>query len=111
MHPVYRPKTVRMVCCMVPLNVAILLTKPEVGSSRNRMEGSAISSRPILTRFFSPPETPRRRISPTGLLATRDRPRFARVSSARSSIISSGVPLGSLNRPAKIKFSRTVSSA
>jgi hypothetical protein len=87
------------------------LTSPEVGSSKNSIFGLAISSSPMFTRFFSPPETPRLFTSPTRLLATRDSPKLASVSSAKSPITLAGVPFGSLNLPLKIKFSLTVNSA
>lgn len=38
---------------------AVLESKPVVGSSRNKMDGSVISSIPILVLFLSPPDTPR----------------------------------------------------
>lgn len=38
---------------------AVLESKPVVGSSRNKMAGSVISSIPILVLFLSPPDTPR----------------------------------------------------
>jgi hypothetical protein len=111
-------------------------SNPLVGSSRKRQAGFDMSSTPMFTRFFSPPETPRRFTSPTILLATRDKPRLAKVASARSSISLIDiageckkefrrhkigrttfmthlrlVPLGELNRPEYTRHSFTVNSA
>mmetsp|Transcript_6352 Transcript_6352/g.12715 ORF Transcript_6352/g.12715 Transcript_6352/m.12715 type:complete len:100 (-) Transcript_6352:1745-2044(-) len=86
-------------------------SNPLVGSSKKRIEGRDMSSMPMLTRFFSPPDTPLRFTSPTMLLATRERPRLARVASARSSISLILVPFGALKRPAYMRHSLTVSSA
>lgn len=44
---------------------AVLESKPVVGSSRNKMDGSVISSIAILVRFLSPPDTPRINWVPT----------------------------------------------
>mmetsp|Transcript_21035 Transcript_21035/g.49705 ORF Transcript_21035/g.49705 Transcript_21035/m.49705 type:complete len:100 (+) Transcript_21035:2500-2799(+) len=38
-------------------------SKPEVGSSNRTMDGSVRSSLPILTRFFSPPDTMKMAVS------------------------------------------------
>ena len=40
---------------MTPL---VVESRPEVGSSKNRIEGFDIISTPILTLFFSPPDNP-----------------------------------------------------
>ena len=64
------------------------LTSPEVGSSRNKIDGMAINSRPIFTRLRSPPDTPRRLTSPTMLSATLDNPKLAIVMFAKSFISS-----------------------
>mmetsp|Transcript_18912 Transcript_18912/g.37630 ORF Transcript_18912/g.37630 Transcript_18912/m.37630 type:complete len:159 (-) Transcript_18912:1855-2331(-) len=85
-------------------------SSPEVGSSRNSTLGFDMSSSPMFTRFFSPPETPRLTTSPTRLLRTRLSPRFPMISSASSLMSSSEVLAGSRNRPAYKKFSFTVSS-
>jgi len=92
-------------------NKAELESRPEVGSSKKRHFGRDISSKPIFTRFFSPPDTPRLFTSPTKLFATRESPRFAKVESARSSISCISVPRGRLSLPANMRFSRTVNSA
>ena len=42
-------------------------SRPEVGSSMKMIAGMATSSIPMFTRFFCPPETPRRAASPTRL--------------------------------------------
>lgn len=39
---------------------AVVESNPDVGSSRNSKDGSTRISCPMLTRFLSPPETPRR---------------------------------------------------
>mmetsp|Transcript_26811 Transcript_26811/g.71857 ORF Transcript_26811/g.71857 Transcript_26811/m.71857 type:complete len:298 (-) Transcript_26811:498-1391(-) len=44
---------------------AVFASSPEVGSSRKMMLGSATSSIATLTRFFCPPEMPRRAAPPT----------------------------------------------
>ena len=43
---------------------AVLASRPVVGSSRNRMPGDGMSSRPMLHRLRSPPDTPRVNWSP-----------------------------------------------
>ena len=43
---------------------AVEASRPEVGSSRKSSDGSATSSIPMLTRFFCPPEMPRREAPP-----------------------------------------------
>mmetsp|Transcript_13070 Transcript_13070/g.36690 ORF Transcript_13070/g.36690 Transcript_13070/m.36690 type:complete len:100 (-) Transcript_13070:2469-2768(-) len=49
---------------------AFVLSKPVVGSSRNRMLGLCSNSLATLTRFFSPPEIPRVYSSPMKLSTT-----------------------------------------
>ena len=39
--------------------LAVLASRPVVGSSRNRIVGEMMSSMPMFVRFLSPPETPR----------------------------------------------------
>mmetsp|Transcript_13112 Transcript_13112/g.28322 ORF Transcript_13112/g.28322 Transcript_13112/m.28322 type:complete len:102 (+) Transcript_13112:284-589(+) len=78
---------------------ALLLSSPEVGSSRNRIFGLFMSSRPMLTRFFSPPLMPLRVASPTREFAILESPRDAIVASANSEISRSDVPEGDRSLP------------
>ena len=55
----------RAACC--PLRHAWKASSPEVGSSRNRMRGSARISTAMFTRRRSPPLTPRTAASPTNV--------------------------------------------
>mmetsp|Transcript_72695 Transcript_72695/g.137378 ORF Transcript_72695/g.137378 Transcript_72695/m.137378 type:complete len:86 (-) Transcript_72695:235-492(-) len=50
-------------------------SRPEVGSSMNIIDGIATSSRPMLTRFFCPPETPLFSGVPTTLCRILAKPR------------------------------------
>lgn len=51
-------------CSSSMMELAVLASRPVVGSSRNRREGEVMSSIPMLHLFFSPPETPRKNIVP-----------------------------------------------
>eukprot|EP01139_Manchomonas_bermudensis_P017083 Amastigsp_a515857_10.p3 type:complete len:191 gc:universal Amastigsp_a515857_10:341-913(+) len=69
-------------CCRTAMSLMLLITlsaevasRPEVGSSRKRIEGSATSSVAIEVRRRSPPETPRMSTLPTLESWTRVRPR------------------------------------
>lgn len=46
------------------MELAVLASRPVVGSSRNKREGDVMSSIPMLHLFFSPPETPRKNMVP-----------------------------------------------
>ncbi len=54
--------------------MAILASKPVVGSSRKSTGGSIISSMPIFVLFFSPPETPRILCVPTCKTSQSEQP-------------------------------------
>ena len=45
--------------------LAVLASKPVVGSSRNNTDGEIMSSMPMLVRFRSPPDTPGMNSLPT----------------------------------------------
>ena len=47
------------------MELAVLASRPVVGSSKKRTGGSKTISIPMLTRFLSPPDTPRINSSPT----------------------------------------------
>ena len=49
---------------------ALKLSRPEVGSSKNIIDGSVISSTPIAVLFLSPPERVFLVTDPIGVLAT-----------------------------------------
>ena len=53
-----------MSCNIWTVLKAVVESKPEVGSSRNRRDGLIIISLPILTLFLSPPDTPRTKEPP-----------------------------------------------
>lgn len=50
---------------MDTISRAVELSRPVVGSSKNNKFGSATISIPIEVRFFSPPEIPLTKVSPT----------------------------------------------
>mmetsp|Transcript_12322 Transcript_12322/g.36872 ORF Transcript_12322/g.36872 Transcript_12322/m.36872 type:complete len:223 (-) Transcript_12322:43-711(-) len=85
-------------------------SSPEVGSSRKSRAGSAQSSMPQLTRFFCPPETPRRRSSPTTVSLTWSRPSISRTRPTKASRSSLETLLGKRMCAAKRKCSWTVST-
>mmetsp|Transcript_31977 Transcript_31977/g.55117 ORF Transcript_31977/g.55117 Transcript_31977/m.55117 type:complete len:91 (-) Transcript_31977:716-988(-) len=49
---------------------AVKLSRPEVGSSKKRTLGLTISSMPMHTLFFSPPDIPLTSADPTKLCST-----------------------------------------
>ena len=49
----------------VTTDTAVKASSPVVGSSKNSICGSVISSIPMLVRFLSPPDTPRKNSFPT----------------------------------------------
>lgn len=57
-------KSVWYFCSSSMMELAVLASRPVVGSSRYRREGEVMSSIPMLHLFFSPPETPRKNIVP-----------------------------------------------
>lgn len=56
--------TSAMSCNIWTVLKAVVESRPEVGSSRNRRDGLIIISFPILTLFLSPPDTPRTKEPP-----------------------------------------------
>lgn len=54
----------------------VVESSPVVGSSKKIMEGLMSSSKPIEVRFFSPPDTPRMRVSPIHVFLHFSNPRF-----------------------------------
>lgn len=75
---------------------AVVESRPEVGSSRKRMEGSTSISYPILVRLRSPPDTPRMKGPPilvflhlkSKLERDRPKPNFTKFVSMMSRIYS-----------------------
>ncbi len=51
-------------CSTFRMRRAVVESRPEVGSSRYRREGSTRISYPMLVRFLSPPETPLTNVPP-----------------------------------------------
>lgn len=56
--------TSAMSCSVSTILKAVVESRPEVGSSRNKRDGLIIISFPMHTRFLSPPETPRTKEPP-----------------------------------------------
>mmetsp|Transcript_72002 Transcript_72002/g.126877 ORF Transcript_72002/g.126877 Transcript_72002/m.126877 type:complete len:256 (+) Transcript_72002:267-1034(+) len=86
---------------------ALKLSSPEVGSSRNSVEGCDRSSTAMATRFRSPPDTPRTTALPIRVWATRVKPSSRRTASTLASC-SCGVCRDSRRRAANMQCSRTV---
>mmetsp|Transcript_8087 Transcript_8087/g.27780 ORF Transcript_8087/g.27780 Transcript_8087/m.27780 type:complete len:107 (+) Transcript_8087:1239-1559(+) len=81
-------------CASAPTMVAaFVLSRPVVGSSRNKMRGLCRSSLATLTRFFSPPEMPRVYSSPMKLSTTFIKPSCSTMSLTRT-FFSAGVAVG-----------------
>mmetsp|Transcript_159401 Transcript_159401/g.511424 ORF Transcript_159401/g.511424 Transcript_159401/m.511424 type:complete len:208 (+) Transcript_159401:1256-1879(+) len=102
-------------CLAKPLSVCMTLiawklSKPDVGSSTKIRRGWWSNSQPMLTRFRSPPDTPRwpGMSLPTTVSATGVRPSCANVHSTRESRSEAS---GKRNRAIIAKVSRTVESA
>jgi hypothetical protein len=55
---------------------ALKLSKPEVGSSRNIIDGSVINSTPMAVLFLSPPERVLLNTPPIEVSATFERPSY-----------------------------------
>jgi hypothetical protein len=85
------------------------LSRPLVGSSRNRSRGRMRSSRAMLTRRFSPPLTPRRCQLPMTVSAQSCRPISAMVPSTSTRLSSRGILSGSRSSAEYPIVSRTVS--
>mmetsp|Transcript_13795 Transcript_13795/g.42741 ORF Transcript_13795/g.42741 Transcript_13795/m.42741 type:complete len:208 (+) Transcript_13795:1400-2023(+) len=90
--------------------VAETESRPDVGSSRKRIFGSATSSRPTLTRFRWPPEMPRSNSSPIIECWTCVRPSVQSTSMTFSRFISVVQFAGSRMLAENVMLSRTVSS-
>jgi len=87
---------------------AFVLSRPVVGSSRNKIRGQWRSSLATLTRFFSPPDIPLVYSSPMKLSTTFIRP-SSRIMSLTRIFFSAGVQVGgSLRLAWKRRYSHTV---
>ena len=67
---------------------AVVLSNPVVGSSKNNKLGFCISSIPMLTLFFYPPEIPLIKLFPTTVSAQSYKPKTSTISSTYSYISS-----------------------
>mmetsp|Transcript_78077 Transcript_78077/g.233998 ORF Transcript_78077/g.233998 Transcript_78077/m.233998 type:complete len:264 (+) Transcript_78077:152-943(+) len=83
-------------------------SRPEVGSSRKRRDGSATSSMPMFTRFFWPPEMPRRATPPHTWCLYSERPSKSITRSAYASTWTLVRSLGSRCAAANHSCSLTV---
>mmetsp|Transcript_37558 Transcript_37558/g.117658 ORF Transcript_37558/g.117658 Transcript_37558/m.117658 type:complete len:247 (-) Transcript_37558:1119-1859(-) len=88
---------------------AAVESRPEVGSSRKRRDGSAASSTPTLTRLRCPPERPLRATSPMAASLTCVRPSKSTSRTTHSFSCDAGVSAGSRSRAETQSDSVTVS--
>ncbi|KAH0454321.1 hypothetical protein IEQ34_016245 [Dendrobium chrysotoxum] len=88
---------------------ALVESRPEVGSSRNRTMGSWMISMPILTRRRSPPDTPRWPSSPIMVLAARRRPSWSIRACTRLCFLDLERVRGRRNSAENMRVSSTVS--
>mmetsp|Transcript_27900 Transcript_27900/g.89969 ORF Transcript_27900/g.89969 Transcript_27900/m.89969 type:complete len:213 (-) Transcript_27900:191-829(-) len=80
------PSSLAMATNAAQTSRAILLSKPDVGSSQRITSGCVRSSRPMDTRFRWPPLKPRRPVGEPTRVSAHDRsPNLARTTSTRSS--------------------------
>ena len=87
--------------------LAVMESRPEVGSSKNSTLGFVIISYPIEVRFLSPPEIPFIRVPPTRVSAQAQRRSLSSIS-ATLSLHYSYVIFEQLILRAKVKHSRGV---
>ncbi|KAB8114424.1 hypothetical protein EE612_053829 [Oryza sativa] len=87
---------------------AAVESRPEVGSSRTRRLGFTSSSCPMLTRFRSPPDTPRTNALPTMVSAHGASPSSAITASAAAALAAAGEEAGRRSMAQKRSVSRTV---
>jgi len=87
---------------------AFVLSRPVVGSSRNMRPGHMSSSTPMLTRRFSPPDSPLTNSSPIVLSTTRWRPSWPITSHTRAFFSPSGASPGIRSTAWKVRCSLTV---
>ena len=88
------------------IDVALKLSRPDVGSSKKIIEGSVIISTPIAVLFRSPPEIRFRIAEPHSTFYTLQRPSSFKSSSTILSC--SGIGMVSLSLAAKVSASFTV---
>mmetsp|Transcript_26325 Transcript_26325/g.69169 ORF Transcript_26325/g.69169 Transcript_26325/m.69169 type:complete len:271 (-) Transcript_26325:92-904(-) len=86
-------------------------SRPDVGSSRKMVRGCVISSTPMAVRFFSPPETPRRILSPMMVSAHPLSLSLSSISSTSWVMVPGGVEAGSRSRAEKVMASLGVTVA
>mmetsp|Transcript_1979 Transcript_1979/g.4533 ORF Transcript_1979/g.4533 Transcript_1979/m.4533 type:complete len:201 (+) Transcript_1979:1428-2030(+) len=87
---------------------AMLLSKPEVGSSKRITEGAVSSSIAIDSRLRSPPESPRFSESPTRVFRTSERPRSSSTCETRDRSSVSDIASDNRRRAAISSVSHTV---
>mmetsp|Transcript_17604 Transcript_17604/g.36015 ORF Transcript_17604/g.36015 Transcript_17604/m.36015 type:complete len:120 (+) Transcript_17604:2644-3003(+) len=87
---------------------ALVLSRPVVGSSKNKIRGLCSSSLATLTRFFSPPEIPRVYSSPMKLRTTFISPSCCTMSLTRDFLAAGEHVGGSLRLAWKSRYSQTV---
>ena len=108
MTVIFPRSTIFFIACIT--DIAEKESSPEVGSSRKRICGLAMSSNPMLVRFRSPPDIPWWLKSPTTESEMWLKFNLASVSSTIQAISFNEVLRLSRKRPAKYKFSLTVKS-
>mmetsp|Transcript_30969 Transcript_30969/g.92004 ORF Transcript_30969/g.92004 Transcript_30969/m.92004 type:complete len:135 (-) Transcript_30969:190-594(-) len=89
---------------------AIAESRPVVGSSRKRTGGRVMSERPMLTRFFCPPEMPLTSSPPMTVLRQPSRRSCAITSSTRSRFCAR-VSAGSLSSAVYMSICSTLSTS
>jgi len=83
-------------------------SKPDVGSSNSRIDGSDSSSMAMLSRRFWPPEMPLRKISPTSVCSHTRSPISSMTVCTRSTMCWCVMELGRLSLAAISSVSSTV---
>mmetsp|Transcript_15970 Transcript_15970/g.20875 ORF Transcript_15970/g.20875 Transcript_15970/m.20875 type:complete len:107 (+) Transcript_15970:567-887(+) len=99
------PEDRAKVCKVCIRDKLVFESNPEVGSSKNKIDGLMTSSLATATRLRSPPEIPRRVAPPTTECCTLSNPRSCKVACTNEWTCSSEILCGVLRRAAYQMFS------
>mmetsp|Transcript_61909 Transcript_61909/g.124148 ORF Transcript_61909/g.124148 Transcript_61909/m.124148 type:complete len:229 (+) Transcript_61909:217-903(+) len=95
---------------VLQMDIAVVLSRPVVGSSKKRIPGSTTSSSATDTLLFSPPDRPRLNSFPICVSRHFNRPKLPITSSTRCLRAWSSILEGHLSLAWKSKCSRTVNT-